>query len=143
MSYLIDKFDTPRMYQATFTSSPTLNVGDVIPFSSISGDAGVSVNAGTLTLSSGLYAVLCQVLFSVESTQSRLYLNGEGIPLDQSEIASTFASLDLSSNNQTMVAVFRANERDLLTARLTSATGGSSVCYGPDCDLTILKTGAG
>ena len=142
MTYLIDKFDTPRMYQATFSGSSTLVNGAVIPFTTLSGDAGLSVNAGTLTLTSGLYAVMCQVLFDVEETTSRLYLNDVAIPFERSEPAATYPSLSLSSNNQTMVAVFRANEGDSLTARLVTATGGSSICYGSDCDLTILKTGA-
>ncbi len=142
MTYLIDKFDTPRMYQATFVGSTVLANGAIIPFTTLSGDAGLSVNAGTVTLTSGLYAVMCQVLFDVEETTSRLYLNDVAIPFERSEPAATYPSLSLSSNNQTMVAVFRANEGDSLTARLVTATGGSSTCYGSDCDLTILKTGA-
>jgi hypothetical protein len=142
MTYLIDKFDTPRMYQATFAGSTVLANGAIIPFTTLSGDTGLSVDAGTVTLTSGLYAVMCQVLFDVEETTARLYLNGEAIPFERSEPAATYPSLSLSSNNQTMVAVFRANEGDLLTARLVTATGGSSTCYGSDCDLTILKTGA-
>ena len=97
MTYLIDKFDTPRMYQATFVGSTVLANGAIIPFTTLSGDTGLSVDAGTVTLTSGLYAVMCQVLFDVEETTSRLYLNDVAIPFERSEPASTYPSLSLSS----------------------------------------------
>lgn len=142
MSYLIDKFDTPRMYQVTCSTSPTLFLGNAVPFDAVSGDSGVSVSAGVLTLTAGLYAVMGQVLFSIEATTAGFYLNGSLLGTDRSEQASTFASGSTSSNNQTATAVFRARDGDTLELRLISATGSSTFCQGSDCDITLLRMGA-
>lgn len=142
MSYLIDKFDTPRMYQATLSTSPLVVVGAAVPFNAISGDSGVTVSSGVLTLTGGLYAVMGQVLFSIEATTSGWYLNGSLLGTNRSEQASTFASGSTSSNNQTATAVFRARDGDTLELRLISAAGDSSACQGSDCDITLLRMGA-
>lgn len=142
MSYRLDDFTTPKMYQALLGTNATVNVNGTVPFNSLTGDAGLSISSGLITLQAGQYAVIAQLLTAIENVLLKVFLNGVEVPFPHAQPARHYPSLTVNSANITLAAVLKAQDGDILSIRVTSADGGSTTVYAVNSDITLLKVGA-
>lgn len=142
MSYRLDEFTTPKMYQALLGTTAVVNVNGTVPFDSLIGDVGLSISSGLITLQAGQYAVIAQLLTSIENVLLGVFLNGVAVPFPSAQPARHYPSLTVNSANITLAAVLTAQDGDVLSVRVTSADGGSTTVYAGNSDLTLLKVGA-
>ena len=141
MSYRLDEFSTPKMYQALLSVNVAVAVGATVPFDSLGGDADLSISSGLVTLRAGQYAIMSQLLTTVENVLIGAFLNGVELTLPHAQPARHYPNNTLFSANSTLVAVFLARDDDVLSVRVMCVDGGNTLVYAGNSDMTLMKVG--
>lgn len=143
MTYLIDDFSaSTTMHQFTHPvgSVAAVAIGDPFPFSVISGDSGLSVSTGVIALTQGEYYAIGQFAeANGYETLMRVCINGTALDDKFSQPARFYAAGSATSSNVTTMAVFRAQDGDLLTVQNFSV--GIRSFYVGLTDLVLLRRG--
>jgi len=142
MSYRLDEFATPKMYQALLSTTAAVSVNGTVPFDSIIGDSDLSIAGGLVTLRAGQYAVISQLLTTIENVLLKVFLNGVEVPFPSAQPARHYPNSTVNAANITLAALVLARDGDVLSIRVTSADGGSTTVYAGNSDMAILKVGA-
>jgi len=142
MSYRLDEFATPKMYQALLSTTTSVGVNGTVPFDSLIGDSDLSIASGLVTLKAGQYAIIAQLLTSIENVLLKVCLNGLEIPFPSAQPSRHYPNSTVHAANITLAALVLARDGDVLSIRVFSADGGSTTVYAGNSDMTLLKVGA-
>lgn len=143
MTYLIDDFSvSTTMHQLTYPVGSVVAVADggVFPFSVISGDSGLSVTTGVITLTQGEYYAIAQLAeTNGQETLMKMCINGTALDDKFSQPARIASTSSATSSNVTSMSVFRAQDGDLLT--IQNFSGDTRSFYVGLTDLVLLRRG--